>query len=88
MNLALYNLTTHRLDRLPSAPGLKPERLREVSLALQLYALSEGTPISGILVGWQDAPSGYFGVFMLGDMVDYPVPTTMLDRIERLARGH
>lgn len=88
MNLAQYCLSTHRLERLPSAPGLTPEGVRLLSLQLQLEALSEGEPISGILVGWQDAPSEYLGIFMLGDMVDHPLPTTMLDRIERLARGH
>ncbi len=88
MNLAQYNLTTHRLERLPSAPGLTPEGLRVLSLQFQMAALCEGAPISGILVGWQDAPSDYLGIFMLGDMVDHPMPTTMLDRIERLARGH
>lgn len=88
MNLAQYDLTTHRLERLPAAPGLTPEGLRALSLQLQLEALSEGELISGILVGWQDAPSHYFGIFMLGDMIDHPMPTTMLDRIQRLARGH
>lgn len=88
MNLAQYDLTTHRLERLPSVPGLTPEGLRLLSLQFQLAALSEGEPVSGILVGWQDAPSDYLGIFMLGDMVDHPMPTTMLDRIERLARGH
>jgi hypothetical protein len=88
VNLAQYDLTTHRLERLPAAPGLTPEGLRALSLQLQLAALSEGEPISGILVGWQDAPSDYLGIFMLGDMIDHPMPTTMLDRIERLARGH
>lgn len=88
MNLAQYDLTTHRLERLPAAPGLTPEGLRALSLQLQLAALSEGEPISGILVGWQDAPGDYLGIFMLGDMIDHPMPTTMLDRIERLARGH
>jgi len=88
VNLAQYDLTTHRLERLPAAPGLTPEGLRALSLQLQLAALSEGEPISGILVGWQDAPGDYLGIFMLGDMIDHPMPTTMLDRIERLARGH
>jgi len=88
VNLAQYDLTTHRLERLPAAPGLTPEGLRALSLQLQLAALSEGDPISGILVGWQDAPGDYLGIFMLGDMIDHPMPTTMLDRIERLARGH
>lgn len=88
MNLAQYDLTTHRLELLPSVPGMTPDGVRELSLQLQLAALCEGEPISGILVGWQDAPSDYLGIFMLGDMVDHPMPTTMLDRIERLARGH
>ena len=88
MNIAKYNLSTHRLERLPAFPGLTPDGLRVLSLQLQMAALCEGEPISGILVGWQDAPSEYLGIFMLGDMVDHPMPTTMLDRIERLARGH
>lgn len=88
MNLAQYDLVTHRLERLPAAPGMTPEGVRALSLQMQLEALSEGEPISGILVAWQDAPSDYLGIFMLGDMVDHPMPTTMLDRIERLARGH
>lgn len=87
MNVAKYDLSTHRLERLPSIPGMTPEGLREFTLLLQLYAITEGEPISGILVGWQDAPSDYLGIFMLGDMVDHPMPTTMLDRIGRLARG-
>ena len=88
MNIAKYDLDSHRLEPLPSIPGMTPEQLREFSLLFQLYAITEGEPVSGILVGWQDAPSDYIGIFMLGDMVDHPMPTTMLDRIERLARGH
>ena len=88
MNIAKYDLQAHRLERLPSIPGMTPEQLREFSLLLQVYAFAEGDPVSGILVGWQEAPSDYLGIFMLGDMIDHPMPTTMLDRIERLARGH
>jgi hypothetical protein len=88
VNLARYNLETHSLDRLPAVAGLTPEGLCVLSLQFQLVAISEGEPVSGILVGWQDAPSDYLGIFMLGDMVDQPMPSTMLDRIERLARGH
>lgn len=86
MNIAQYDLRTHRLERMPSVPGMTPDELRLFSLQIQLVALAEGDPISGILVGWQDAPGDYLGVFMLGDMIDHPMPTTMLDRIERLAR--
>jgi hypothetical protein len=88
VNLARYNLETHRLDCCATFPELTPEDMRVLTLQFQMAMLCEGTPASGILVAWQDAPSDYIGIFMLGDMVDQPVPSTMLDRIERLARGH
>ena len=51
--------------------------------------LSVGSPVqfNGILVGWEDAPSPYIGIFLLGDTVDQPPTKSVLDRIERLARG-
>ena len=73
-------------DAIDEAIGHPP--MEEDAFGDQMAALCEGEPISGILVGWQDAPSDYLGIFMLGDMVDHPMPTTMLDRIARLARGH
>ena len=88
MNVAKYDLSAHRLERLPSIPGMTPEGLRKFILLFQVYAIAEGESVSGILVGWQDAPSDYCGIFMLGDTIDHPMPRTMLDRIERLARGH
>ncbi|MNG14812.1 hypothetical protein D3C84_985980 [compost metagenome] len=88
MNLALYDISRNDLSRLPSIPGMTPKRLRQFSLTVQVAAIAaEGETIHGILVGWQDAPSDYIGVFMLGDYANHPLPPTVLDRIERLARG-
>lgn len=88
MNLAVYDIKTQLLKRLPSQPRMTPDGLREFSLYAQVAALAEGNPLHGILVGWEDSPSPYIGIFLLGDTVDQPPPKSVLDRIERLARGH
>jgi len=87
MNLAQYDMNTHTLERLPAAPGMTPDGLREFSLYCQVSSMAEGNPLNGILVGWEDAPSDYFGIFLMGDLADQGVPKTVLDRIEQLARG-
>jgi hypothetical protein len=66
---------------------MKPDGLREFSLYVQVAAMAEGNPLNAILVGWEDAPSDYIGIFLLGDMADDPPPKTVLDHIEKLARG-
>ncbi len=87
MNVAVYDLKSQTLQRLPVRPGMTPEGLREFSLYCQVSALVEGDPLHGILVGWQDAPSDYFGIFLLGDSVDEPPSAAVLDQIERMARS-
>ena len=87
MNVAVYDPKSQRLKHLPGHPGMTPDGLREFSLFAQVAAMAEGKPLSGILVGWEDAPSPYIGIFLLGDTVDQPPSKSVLDRIERLARG-
>ena len=87
MNIAMYDTKKKTLRHLPPEPGMTPDGLREFSLYIQVSAMSEGKPLNGIMVGWQDAPSEYIGIFMLGDACDHPPSKSVLDHIERLARG-
>lgn len=87
MNLAQYDMATHTLQRLPAEPGMTPDELRQFSLYIQVDAMAQGESLNCILVGWEDPPSDYIGIFLLGDLADDPPPKTVLDRIEQLARG-
>lgn len=69
MNVAVYDPKSQRLKHLPGHPGMTPDGLREFSLFAQVAAMAEGKPLNGILVGWEDAPSPYIGIFLLGDTV-------------------
>lgn len=86
MNVAFYDLPRQELHLAFEEPSMTPDALRKFSLHAQLMAQDEGKPINAILVGWQP-DSDYIGVFLLGTMADHPLPETVLNHIEKLARS-
>lgn len=86
MNVAFYDLPRQELQMVFESASMTPDGLRQFSLHAQVQALEEGVSLNGIMVGWQP-DSDYFGVFLLGDMAEKGLPTTVLNHIEKLARS-
>lgn len=87
MNLAVYDLNADRLHSRESFPHLTRDKLIGSLLASQVEAQAFGGSIEGVFVAWEDAPSEYISVFLLGRTGDFELSQNVLDRIERLARG-
>jgi hypothetical protein len=87
MNLAVYDRKADRLHSREVFPNMNRDQLIASLLASQEAAQAFGGSINAIFVAWQDAPSDYIAVFPLGRTADRELPKTVLDRIERLARG-